>query len=81
MSREVYGKNGDKVVVLDARDLHNGEYTVEVLVRDGGYITVFSDANLDKCLKKVKELERGAVWSAYGTPIPNDCGGLLKISK
>jgi hypothetical protein len=78
MQREVYGKNGDKVVVLDVRDLSHGEYSVDVLLNNGGYETVYSSVSLEKCIKRAKELEAQAVWSAYGTPIPNDC---LDISK
>ena len=41
MIREVYGKNGDDVVVMDVRDLMHGNYTVDVL-KYGGYQTVYS---------------------------------------
>lgn len=78
MQREVYGNNGDKVVVMDVRDLCHGEYTVDVLLNNGGYKTVYSSVSLDKCITRAKELEAHAAWSAYGTPIPNDC---LDISK
>jgi len=54
--REVYGKNGDKVVVMDVRDLMHGEYAVDVL-RYGGYQTVYSSTSLDKCIAKAKQLE------------------------
>ena len=57
MVREVYGKNGDNVVVMDVRDLNHGEYTVEVL-RYGGYHMVYSSTSLDKCIAKAKQLER-----------------------
>lgn len=56
MIREVYGKNGDKVVVMDVRDLMHGEYTVDVLVY-GGYQTVYSSKSLDKCLARAKAME------------------------
>ncbi len=55
MVREVYGKNGDDVVVMDVRDLMHGEYTVEVL-EHGGYRMVYSSRNLEKCLAKAKAL-------------------------
>lgn len=80
MKREVWGKNGDKVVILDLRDLLHGEYSVDVLLCDGGYKTVYSSANLDKCIKKARELLAGAIWSAKGTPIPNDVS-VLEFSK
>ena len=58
MVREVYGKNGDKVVVMDVRDLFHGEYTVDVLVADGaGYQTVYSSTSLEKCIARAKRLE------------------------
>lgn len=58
MTREVYGKNGDRVVVMDVRDLLHGEYTVDVLVADGaGYQTVYSNTSLEKCLVKAKRIE------------------------
>ena len=57
MVREVYGKNGDKVVVMDVRDLLRGEYAVDVLVCNGGYQTVYSSKNLEKCIAKAKQLE------------------------
>lgn len=79
--REVYGKNGDKVVVVDARDIYHGEFTVDVLLNDGGYKTVFASPRLDCCIAKAKELETRAVWSAYGTPIPNVAGGLIGFSR
>ncbi len=56
MAREVYGKNGDPVVVMDVRDLFHGEYSVEELVC-GGYHMVFSSPDLKKCIAKAKELE------------------------
>lgn len=56
MVREVYGKNGDPVVVMDVRDLFQGEYTVEVL-RHGGYHMVYSSVSLDKCIAKAKSIE------------------------
>jgi len=56
MVREVYGKNGDPVVVMDVRDLMHGEYTVDVL-RYGGYQTVYSSTSLDKCIAKAKSIE------------------------
>lgn len=56
MVREVYGKNGDQVVVMDVRDLFHGEYTVDVL-RYGGYQTVYSSASLEKCVNKAKSIE------------------------
>lgn len=58
MVREVYGKNGDNVVVMDVRDLCHGEYSVEVLVCDGGYKQVYASRNLDKCIEKAKSLEK-----------------------
>lgn len=73
MIREVYGKNGDKVVVMDVRDICYGDYTVDVLLNDGGYETVFSSPRLERCIAKAKELEAGAIWSVKGTPIQNDC--------
>lgn len=58
MVREVYGKNGDPVRVMDVRDLFRGEYTVERLVYNGaGYDMVYSSRNLEKCLAKAKEIE------------------------
>lgn len=57
MVREVYGKNGDEVVVMDVRDLFHGEYSVEVL-RYGGYQQVYSSASLEKCIAKAKSLEK-----------------------
>lgn len=57
MIREVYGKNGDTVVVMDVRDLMHGEYTVEVL-RYGGYQIVYSSPSLEKCVAKAKSLEK-----------------------
>ena len=81
MIREIYGKNGDKVVVLDVRDLDHGEYHVDVLLADGGYRTVYSSINRDKCINKAKQLLDRAIWSAAGTPIPNDCGGVIDFSK
>lgn len=57
MIREVYGKNGDTVVVMDVRDLMHGEYTVEVL-RYGGYQMVYSSPSLEKCVAKAKSLEK-----------------------
>ena len=56
MVREVYGNNGDPVVVMDVRDLMHGEYTVDVL-RYGGYQTVYSSTSLDKCIAKAKSLK------------------------
>ena len=58
MTREVYGKNGDRVVVMDVRDLLHGEYTVDVLVADGaGYQTVYSSPSLEKCVARAKKIE------------------------
>lgn len=58
MIREVYGKNGDKVVVMDVRDLLHGEYAVDVLTADGaGYQTVYSSASLEKCIARAKRIE------------------------
>lgn len=57
MVREVYGKNGDDVVVMDVRDLCHGEYSVEVL-EYGGYRQVYSSMNLEKCIAKAKSLKR-----------------------
>ena len=58
MVREVYGKNGDPVVVMDVRDLLHGEYSVERLVCNGaGYEMIYSSRNLEKCLAKAKEIE------------------------
>lgn len=58
MIREVYGKNGDKVVVMDVRDLMHGEYAVDVLTAQGdGYQTVYTSTNLDKCIAKAKSLQ------------------------
>lgn len=55
MTREVYGRNGDKVVVLDVRDIFGGEYSVEVL--DGcGYYSVYTSSSLEKCIAKAKRL-------------------------
>lgn len=54
-NREVFGKNGDKVVVMDVRDLLHGEYSVERLVY-GGYQTVYTSKSLEKCIAKAKEL-------------------------
>lgn len=56
MVREVYGKNGDDVIVMDVRDLFHGEYTVEVL-KFGGYDIVYSSRNLEKCIAKAKAME------------------------
>jgi hypothetical protein len=56
MVREVYGKNGDPVVVMDVRDLLHGQYSVDKLVY-GGYKSVFSSRNLEKCIAKAKEIE------------------------
>lgn len=56
MIREVYGKNGDDVVVMDVRDLMHGNYTVDVL-KYGGYQTVYSSPDLKKCIEKAKQLE------------------------
>ena len=56
MAREVYGENGDPVVVMDVRDLFHGEYSVEELVY-GGYHMVYSSPDLEKCIAKAKELE------------------------
>ena len=56
MVREVFGKNGDPVVVMDVRDLYHGEYTVEVL-QYGGYSIVYSSTSLDKCIKKAQALD------------------------
>ena len=80
MQREVYGKNGDKVVVMDVRDLSHGDYNVDVLRTDGGYETVYSNSSLEKCINRAKELEH-AVFSANGTPIPPCPGGLIGFSK
>lgn len=80
MQREVYGKNGDKVVVMDVRGLSHGEYTVDVLRTDGGYESVYSSTSLEKCIKRAKELEH-AVWSARGTPIPPCPGGLIGFAR
>lgn len=61
MTREVYGKNGDRVVVMDVRDLLRGEYAVDVLVADGaGYQTVYSSSSLEKCIAKAKRVEATA---------------------
>jgi accessory colonization factor AcfC len=61
MTREVYGKNGDRVVVMDVRDLLHGEYAVDVLVADGaGYQTVYSSSSLEKCIARAKRLEATA---------------------
>ena len=57
MIREVYGKNGDSVVVMDVRDLTHGDYTVDILIY-GGYQTVYSSASLEKCIQKAKELQQ-----------------------
>lgn len=56
MVREVYGKNGDDVVVMDVRDLFHGEYTVEVL-KYGGYEIVYSSRSLEKCIAKAKNIK------------------------
>lgn len=56
MVREVYGKNGDDVVVMDVRDLMHGDYTVDVL-QYGGYKTVYCNSNLEKCIEKAKQLQ------------------------
>ena len=56
MIREVYGKNGDKVVVMDVRDLLHGEYAVDVL-KYGGYQTVYTSPSLEKCIAKARQLE------------------------
>lgn len=58
MTREVFGKNGDNVVVMDVRDLYHGEYTVEVLVDGAGYKIVYSSTSLDKCINKARQLIR-----------------------
>lgn len=57
MVREVYGKNGDNVIIMDVRDLCHGEYSVEVLVH-GGYQQVYSSRSLEKCVEKAKSLEK-----------------------
>lgn len=58
MVREVYGKNGDKVVVMDVRDLMHGDYAVDVLTEQGdGYRTVYTSPNLEKCIEKAKQLD------------------------
>ncbi len=56
MAREVYGKNGDPVVVMDVRDLFHGEYSVEVL-EGCGYRSVYWSPDLEKCIAKAKEME------------------------
>lgn len=58
MVREVYGKNGDNVVVMDVRDLTHGDYTVDVLIY-GGYQTVYSSSSLDKCIAKAEKIAAG----------------------
>ncbi len=45
-----------EVVVMDVRDLFNGEYSVEQLVGGYGYAMVYSHRNLRKCLEKAQEL-------------------------
>ena len=55
MVREVFGKNGDDVIVMDVRDLNYGEYSVEVL-EYGGYETVYCSPSLEKCIAKAKGL-------------------------
>lgn len=57
MIREVYGKNGDDVVVMDVRDLFYGEYSVEILVGGCGYKMVYSNQSLDKCIAKAKQVK------------------------
>ena len=56
MVREVFGKNGDNVIVMDVRDLFHGEYSVEVL-EHGGYKMVYSSRSLEKCISKAKKLK------------------------
>lgn len=55
MIREVFGQNGDDVVVMDVRDLLHGEYSVEILV-EGGYQSVYTHRSLDKCIEKAKKI-------------------------
>lgn len=55
MTREVYGRNGDKVVVLDVRDICGGEYSVEVL-NGCGYYSVYTSSSLEKCIAKAKQM-------------------------
>lgn len=45
-----------EVVVVDARDLFYGEYSVEQLVGGGGYFMVYSHRDLDKCIAKAQEI-------------------------
>lgn len=44
------------VVVMDVRDLFHGEYSVERLVSGGGYVMVFSNTDLDRCIAKAQEI-------------------------
>ena len=55
MVREVFGKNGDEVIVMDVRDLMHGDYSVEVL-EHGGYRMVYTSSSLDKCIAKAKAM-------------------------
>ena len=55
MNRVVWGKEGEKALVMDVRDLMHGEYSVERRVQ-GGYESVFCSPSLDKCIAKAKQI-------------------------